>query len=179
MRVSQKLVIAIYGRSCTGKSTVAEIIAQKHVLPIRHCGDVTQRMAAHLSVDVRDLTDYYHRKIDAETVEWIYEAGGWCVVEGRYLDQVLAPMAPRVMLVRFEASVETRAARWRQKAQRPCQTIADIRKLDSDDDAFRKGMYKGRQILQPAVTIDTTCPAPEEIAYSLIQKARVAKNGHD
>ena len=179
MRVSQKLVIAIFGRSCTGKSTVAKILAEKHSLRRRHCGDVAQRAAADLGVDVSDLSEDCHRKIDSETVEWICKTTGFCLVEGRYLDQVLAPVAPALILVRFEASLQTRAVRWHQKDQQGPYTVTDIKRLDSEDDAFHKRMYKGRPGLRPAITMDTTSLTPEEIANWLIYKTRATKIERD
>ena len=177
MRISQKLVIAIYGRSCTGKSTVAKIIADRFSIPIRHCGDVTQRAAADLNVDINDLTDDCHRKIDAETVEWVCEAKNWCLVEGRYLDHVLAPVAPTLILACFEASLQARAVRWQQKAQRMSYTVAGIKQLDCKDDAFRKRMYKSSGCIRPTITIDTTCLTPEEIANCLIKIVHAAQDG--
>ena len=178
MRLSQKLVVAICGRSCTGKSTVAEIIAKKHALPVRHCGNVVQRVAADLNVGISDLADDCHRRIDAETVDWVREAKDWRIVEGRHLDHVLVPVASAVLMVHFYASAETRAARWQPKARR-AYAVADLKRLDFDDDVFRHRLYKGSRVLRPAMTIDTTCSTPEEIANCLTRRIDATRNGQD
>ena len=178
MRVSPKLAVAIWGRPCTGKSTVAKILAEKYDAPVRHCGDVTKRVAAYLNLDITDLTDDCHRMIDAETADWVRAAREWCVVEGRYLDQVLGSAASVVELVHFVASAETRAARWGQKAGQSC-SVADIERVGIDDDAFRRRMYESFINLQPTLTVDTTCSTPEEIADFLGRRTHATKDGHD
>ena len=178
MCISEKIVIAICGGSCTGKSTVAEILAKLHAMPVRHCGAIARRAAETLRASVNDLTDDCHRRIDSETVDWVRKARQWSIVEGRYVDQVLGSLSTTVLVVKFHTVAATRATRCQQKTHRTC-TVADIDRLDSDDEAFRVRLYKGVRLLQPAFTIDTTFLTPEEVANCLTQRINATKGGHD
>ncbi len=178
MRVPKNLVLAIYGRSCTGKSTVTRIVAERYALRVRLCGDLVRRAAEDLGVDIDALPDNQHREIDSQTVDWVCDAEGWCLVEGRYLDQVLASVESAVCLVCFEASVEARAARWQEKTGRP-HMVGDVERLDAADDAFRQRMYKGSRALAPCLTIDTTHLTSEECANCLMLKTEAREPRHD
>lgn len=177
MRVPQNIVLAIYGKSCTGKSAVAPILAERHSLQVRLCGDLVRRAAADLEVDIDELTDERHQEIDLQTVDWVRNAKAWSLVEGRFLNQVLVPVASAVRLVHFEASLQARAARWQEKTSRS-HAVADVERLDAADDAFRERMYKEFGVLAPCVTIDTTHSTPEECANCVMLQTGTQEPRH-
>lgn len=143
------------------------MLSTRSGVPVRLCGDVVRQAAAECGVDINALPDLMHREIDAETVRWARSSTVLCLVEGRYLDQVLAPLGSSVVLTYFEATPQARVERWEMKAGLK-SGLSHIRQVDALDVVFRKKMYKDIQSLTPSITIDTTNQIPEESASCLM-----------
>jgi cytidylate kinase len=88
------MIFAIYGPSCVGKSTVSSRVAAELNLQFRSCGSAVRDRASVLGIDIKELPDAIHREIDQETVAWALTHQP-CVVEGRFLDLVLAAVDNR------------------------------------------------------------------------------------
>ena len=154
--MSQVRLIALFGPSCTGKTTLARALAHDRGLPLRCCGELIKQQAAQRGVDVTGLSQEDHRDIDQGTREWCL-SGGVRVVEGRFLDQVLAPVWSPATSVLFEISATgiARARRWAERIN-SIQTLSDVEAFDSDDLGFRVQAYSGVARVQPDWIVDTT-----------------------
>lgn len=161
------MILAIYGPSCVGKTTIARILTTQLRVPVRLCGDVVRQASVDLGLDINALPDLMHREIDAETICWANSSSGLCLVEGRYLDQVLAPLKSSIVLICFAATPQARAERWEMKTGLK-SGLSQIRQVDALDAAFRKKMYKNIQRFEPSITVDTTSQTPEESASCLM-----------
>lgn len=159
------MITALFGASCSGKTTLGRRLAADTALPFRSCGDVVKERARHLGIDINDLAAAEHARIDDETRRWCDDnANG--IVEGRYLDQVLAKFRDRMDLILLVASVSARAERW---AQRTNSTIdeAVVTKSDVDDEAFRVLAYGETARTAPTYTLDTSLTDLEASLRSL------------
>src|SRR5260370_13371538 len=85
VRIPSHMVIAIYGASEVGKSTIARLLGQRTGLPVRHCGEAVKERAAELNSSLAALSLDVHQMIDAETRSFVARAPS-AIVEGRYLD---------------------------------------------------------------------------------------------
>jgi cytidylate kinase len=112
------MIIALVGSTCTGKTTLGLRLRDSLGLPLRSCGEAVRLRRTSLSVRWEELSYDQHRQVDAETREWV-RSNQPCLVEGRYLDRVLAPLAGEVVLVRLEATDDDRISRQSVKRGRP------------------------------------------------------------
>jgi cytidylate kinase len=112
MRVSKAIggVIALFGPSCVGKTTIAKELANLLSVPVRHCGEIVKRRAHEIGCDPSDLPDSIHREIDEQTRTEIISHSGTIIVEGRFLDCVLADVE-NANLVELTCSAEERRCR--------------------------------------------------------------------
>jgi cytidylate kinase len=99
------VVIGLVGKSGVGKTVVAEALARRLGVAVRHCGEVVKRRADELKVAFHELPKKEHYRIDAETIELARNATGLVIMEGRFLDVVLRGV-PNVLLVHLTASRE-------------------------------------------------------------------------
>jgi cytidylate kinase len=135
------MLIAICGGSCTGKTTIAELLALQTGFPIRHCGRVVVDMAKSLGVDVALLPVSIHKSIDAGTVSWATSRFNIpAIVEGRFLDFVLKDYAAPLLLVRCIASTEFRSACWTQRLGTSAAPT-NIKSLDTEDEVLCASIY--------------------------------------
>jgi cytidylate kinase len=147
------MIVAFFGPSCVEKTTIALAAQDRLALPLRSCGAVVVERAARLGVPFTELRDEEHAAVDANTLSWV--AGHQsCLVEGRFLDAVLSPVAGRTILVRVEARLEDRCRRW--AARRIPLTSAELDRLDGVDLTFRARLYDGSQRIQPVLTLSSS-----------------------
>src|SRR5215510_2480031 len=97
------MIFAIFGPSCVGKTTVTRLVAERLKLPLRSCGGVVRDRASALGVSVQAVPDDVHHEIDRETVAWA-TSNQPCLLDGRFLDQVLAKAKTSVVLIQLTAS---------------------------------------------------------------------------
>jgi cytidylate kinase len=149
------MIIALYGASCTGKSTIADsLIASRH-LPIRRCGDEVRDLSAARNLQPDQLPLDGHREIDALSVAWVREhATAAAIIEGRFLDSVLSPVADLIRLIHVSAAQDIRAERW--EARRPGIVGHDeVARQDRADEAFREWAYSGMARLVANMNVET------------------------
>lgn len=160
------MITALFGASCSGKTTLGRRLAADANRPFRSCGDVAKERARHLNVEINALSSAEHQRIDDETRVWCRENVSG-VVEGRYLDQVLVEHLDRVDLILLVASPAERAVRW---AKRTGSAIDEalVARSDQDDEAFRQRSYGQTPRLTPAYTLDTSA-ADLETSLQLVQ----------
>lgn len=174
----QDVILAIYGGSCTGKTTVAKVLAERLACPLRCCGELVREAATNAGVEIDKLPDKTHRRIDEQTVMWAFTSTRPSILEGRHLHYVLASRATFVFLVRLEASLSSRALRWQQKSGGE-HTRSDVTMLDAADDAFRLRLYPNRRPVTPSITVDTTSLTPEETAQCVVLQVQATAREHD
>ena len=148
------MITALFGASCTGKTTIARALAVELKLPLRSCGDAVRSRARDLSIPWFNLPDEQHRAVDEETRTWCASTQP-CIVEGRFLDSVLVPLQDDTVLIQLLASKATRCARWASRAGGPCRP-EEIDAHDEADRRFRMRMYDSREIFLPALVINTS-----------------------
>jgi cytidylate kinase len=149
------MILAIYGRSAVGKTTVAEIMGARLLMPVRHCGLALRAAAAEAGKSIADVDSKIHTRVDSETVQWCQRyasAGG--IVEGRFLDDVLGDTG-NICFVAMTAALQERAARLQSRLGR-ASSVADVTAVDNADDLFRWSMYGVRPRAAASLTIDTT-----------------------
>lgn len=146
------MIVAIYGPSLVGKTTLAAAIASNVHLPLRNCGEEVRARARALQVSIADLSPDVHRDVDRESVEWALGQSSDCLVEGRFLDHVLAN-TPGVVFVSLTASLEARRMR---AIHRGLQwTAYQVAEEDERDDRFRKALFNHSQAI-PSLIVETS-----------------------
>ena len=147
--------IAICGASCTGKSTLAKLLAAQLDCEIRNCGSLVRESADRRRVAVEALPLCVHKEIDTNTLLIANTlCDGYRIIEGRYLRYVLSNCIQPIAIIELTASVKARLARW----QKRLQVELDHRWLQSLDQAdidFMEKMYRNIVPRTPIVTIDT------------------------
>lgn len=154
------MLIAIFGSSSTGKTTLARALADRTGRDARYCGDIVQAAANGLQLSLNALPAEEHARIDAETLAWSasHDVG---IVEGRFLDQVLSPLAKMICLMEIRADAAVRAERWTNRLGR-AQDANDIAHFDQNDEAFRVRNYGLRARLTPNVILETSTLSVDE-----------------
>jgi cytidylate kinase len=162
------MIVAIFGPSATGKTTLAELLSGRLGIPVRHCG-VSLRAA--LGEDGPNAGDATHLRVDAETVEWCeQQAATDGIVEGRFLDSVLRA-SRGIVFVSVVATGDERAVRLGRRFGRQ-MSCADIAEIDKDDDLFRDRMYGPASAALAEFTIDTTGSVADKWVEKLEQYVR-------
>ncbi|QBK03789.1 hypothetical protein DW355_02485 [Hylemonella gracilis] len=150
------MIIALYGRSSSGKTTIAKALAP-HLgnCQIRHCGEIVKERARQLSVSLGDLPYEEHLKIDAETVGVANTHSGKIIIEGRYLHWVLSQIQAGVRLVELDCSEAVRIERWAVRSKGGISR-SGLAGMDAAEQDFTVKMF-GRSVpLQSGLKIDTT-----------------------
>jgi cytidylate kinase len=158
-RISSAMVIAIVGRSCVGKSTVATILGERWGLPVCHCGESVKEYAKSRSRRVSELTKEDHYSID-EATRRVASSTKSMIIEGTFLDIVLASI-PDVMLIRLTCSETERQRRF---ANRGSGDPDAYRERDAGDDALRTLLYDQSGVLSTCGELDTTRLTANEVS---------------
>lgn len=150
------MIIALYGASCVGKSTIATQLSPTGLIPIRRCGDVVREFAANKGVAPDQLSLEDHQAIDSDSVAWVARHSSIpAIIEGRFLDCVLGEVTSLIHLVHVRAEMEVRADRW--VVRRPgVDGFAEVVCQDEADAAFRLWAYPGIKRLAPQTSVETT-----------------------
>ena len=148
------MIIAIFGKSSSGKTTLAKDVHGALNLPLRCCGEEVKARAAKLGVSLDKLTDDVHRLIDQETIRWVVGQPA-CIVEGRYLDRVLSSIANKILLVELIANTTVRFQRSQKRSSHPLDFDSFL-DAEEADLAFRERMYSMEPARQPFSVIDSS-----------------------
>jgi cytidylate kinase len=161
------MIVAFFGPSRVGKTTIARALQNQLALPLRSCGAAVVERAVRLGVPFTDLPDDEHRAVDRETLSWVagHES---CLVEGRFLDSVLAAIAGRTILVRLDATGEDRCQRW--AARNMPLTSTELEELDKVDVTFRARLYGTSQPIRPVLTLSTSELSVEACVQSVVSQ---------
>lgn len=161
------MIVALFGRSGCGKTSLAEIVSSELGIPVRHCGEEIWKAAAAAGVSFSELPDETHRLVDRQSRVWCAaEGAGMRLIEGRFLDHVLAGL-PDVAFVRLTASIEERARRLAERV-RSSSGDKSIVQIDEEDDLFRRRLYRPAPIRVGGHVLDTGGDDAHECARKLI-----------
>jgi cytidylate kinase len=159
------MIVAFFGPSCVGKTTIARVLQDQFGLPLRSCGAAVVGRAARLSVPFTDLPDEEHRAVDCDTLSWVASHPS-CLVDGRFLDSVLAPVAGQTIFVRLDATAEDRCRRWAARST-PSMFIR-LEELDRIDDTLRARLYGTSERIQPVLMLNTSDLSVEACVQRLV-----------
>src|ERR1700692_869506 len=152
--IPQGMIIGIFGPFCVGKTTLALHLGDLLGFPLRLCGDAVRARARVLNIDLQNLSDEEHRHIDRDTREWA-AANQPCIVDGRYLNNVLAPLVNDVVMVGLDAPAADRRSRWFATTGHSL-TSTEYRDLESADLAFSARMYSIGEALVPSLVFSSS-----------------------
>ena len=160
------MVVAIFGRCCVGKSSVANTLGHKLHCTVRHCGELVKTRASSCGKKPDELDAHDHEMIDRETRAVVESANSPLIIEGSFLDAVIGKRSG-VYLVHLVCSDSTRADRY---ATRCDGVAADIVARDRRDSRLRQALY-GTTCwpLEADVTIDTTVLSADETAERILR----------
>jgi cytidylate kinase len=158
------MIVAIFGRSCVGKSRAAEGLAAEFLIPLRACGTEARSVASGLGISVENLTNDHHHQIDAATLEWVSKSP-LCIVEGRFLDYVLAQAPGRILAIQLTAHADVRLQRACQRLERSL-SMDELERIDRLDDDLTHRLYSGER-LAARISFDTSNSLVEECVRQL------------
>jgi cytidylate kinase len=161
------IVLAIYGPSCVGKSTLARELGRQLGIEVRHCGEALKEHATELGVALDAIPITIHQSVDEETRRLARQASGTVVIEGRYLDLVLSDI-PSVRFIRLTCDEATRNFRYsiRESKSIPPRTLQEE---DEDDAQARALLYSGvTRSLGDWMSLNTTQHAPHELVATVL-----------
>lgn len=165
MRLPKDLTVGIFGSSAVGKTVVANALAQRFSVSVRHCGELARQAARSLGCDITALPARVHDQIDNDTrAVAALDGPSWQLIEGRYLDLVLSAQ-PRVVLVNLTCSAVTRAVRKGVDA-------AAIDQEDAGDAAFRERLSATLQARRPDLVIDTSGLSLRDTENAIVEGLR-------
>jgi cytidylate kinase len=163
------MIVGLFGASTTGKTSIAQRVAVQTGCSLRCCGEIVKARAGVLGTRLSGLSAEEHQQIDDDTRKWA-SANDPCLVEGRYLNWVLAPIGKQITLVRLVATPEDRRARRTKRDPGPLTLTEDD--LDLADSAFCTRMYSAGHQLSPWLVLNSSELSVEECVQRVITLMR-------
>ena len=164
-------VIALFGKSCVGKTEVATKLGESLGLPVRHCGDLIRERAKQLGVSPAALLEADHRAIDNETRSIAQNANTDIIMEGSFLDVVLAGV-PTTIFFELTCEDDERKRRCVQKLSGSYSPYSTLELRDENDLKLKRILFQGRvdgtdTSERRTVSIDTTKLTAEGVAFAI------------
>jgi len=166
-----KMKLALYGKSCTGKTTVSNLLAEQLGVGARHCGDLVKEASIDVGCSPGALPISLHRQIDSQTRDVVFNATGDTLIEGAFLDQVFADVAGCI-LIRLTCSTPERTKRFALR-----ETAMSLQDRDDSDERLRNELFSGARLTTPTIEIDTTELTPLETAKCIMEWLHQHKPG--
>lgn len=168
MCFSKKLVIAVFGKTCSGKTTVSDALAEKLSIHCRHCGSVLKEEASRLGVPPMELILEVHRKIDSETRLLAEKnSDGLIVIEGTFLNYVLKGV-PNVVLIELLCEDEVRSIRFVGRGG----ALGGMHIRDAADDKLARLLYEN-VAMASTYQIDVTKLSVADVTNQICAKIKV------
>lgn len=161
--------IALIGGTCVGKTSVLQEITNRFTFETRFCGREVLSKANELGVDPENLSQDDHRLIDEETKNFAKKSRSPLLIDGRFLNYVLAGNSEDFFFVRLVGAIDIRAARalarLRDSNERAENFIAHS---DMRDENFCRNMYCGVRPATIDLQIDTSELTVPEVARRIL-----------
>jgi cytidylate kinase len=170
MCTEKKIVVALYGRSCSGKSTTARELSQLLDCPTYSAGERVKDRSKELSVSPADLSLLEHRLIDESLRAMAQSVAKCLIVEGSFLD-VLFYDIRNVNRIELVCSAEERRRRFNQRSG-----LDNLGERDKNEDDLRRALH-GERSCSAEASFDTTSKTPEGVAQEIFRwlEARTSK----
>ncbi|SRR6266852_9292181 len=162
MRSQKRIVVALYGRSCSGKSTTAHELSQLLNCPIHSAGERVRSRSKELGVTPTNLPLVEHRLIDDHTRAAAKTAVAPLIVDGSFLDALFCDLKD-VYRIELICSAEERRRRFIQRSGH-----RGLDQRDKEDDNLRRALHVDCS-RSPEATFDTTSKTPGEVAQEIFR----------
>jgi len=151
------VIVALYGKSCSGKSATARELSQLLDCSIYSAGGRVKSRSKELGVTVTDLSLVEHRLIDEGTRATVTSAVASLIVDGTFLDALFYDFSD-VYRIELICSAEERRRRFNKRSGHN-----GLAQRDKEDDDLRRTLHG--DLSSPAeATFDTTSKTPGEVA---------------
>jgi broad-specificity NMP kinase len=155
--------LAIYGKSCTGKTTVSNQLGGELGFGARHCGELIKDASINAGCSPGALPVAHHRRIDSATRDVILNAASDLVVEGAFLDRVLADV-PGCTLIKLTCSIPERAKRLASRG-----AAMSVEERDNSDQQLCNELFADAVVAPPTLEVDTTNYTALETARCIME----------
>jgi cytidylate kinase len=162
MCTEKRIVVALYGRSCSGKSTTARELSQLLACPTYGAGERVKSRSKELGVSPADLSLVEHQLIDQSLRTMVQSAVNCLIVEGSFLDVLFYDLR-NVYRIELVCSAEERRRRFSQR-----NGFDNMDERDKNDDDLRRALH-GELSCSAEATFDTTSKTPEEVAQEIFR----------
>lgn len=149
------MIIALYGSTCVGKSSIAKELSALLPCNIRGCGGEVFAFANSAGIAPDDLSDADHREIDRRTLELCNEEKSMMIVEGRFLQYVLSSCKTKIILIELHATADVRTKRLLGR-NRSYSTANRVEDIDRADEGFCLRLYDGVSPSEAHFSLDTS-----------------------
>jgi cytidylate kinase len=163
--------LAIYGKSCTGKTTVSNHLGEQLCLGVRHCGDLVREASINAGCSPGALPVAHHRRIDNATRDVILNATGDMIVEGAFLDRVL-PDVPGCTFIKLTCSNPERAKRLASRS-----SAMSVEDRDNSDQQLCNELFADTVVAPATLEVDTTNYTALETARCIMEWLHQHKPG--
>jgi cytidylate kinase len=161
MCAQKRIVIALCGKTCSGKSTTAKKLAELLSCPIYSASDSVRMRSRELGISPNYLSLTEHRKIDEATRSAVQSTPGSLVVEGSFVDALLGDVG-NVYRVELICGEEERRRRFVDRNGRD-----GLDQRDKDDSELRHALH-GDNVGALDLTFDTTSKTTDQVAEGIV-----------
>src|SRR5689334_162872 len=167
-----KNIIAIYGKTCTLKTEVAQEISRISGFKVVDRGEWATTQAKYLKIPTAaGLPETFHRELDAETLRMTKRDEELMIFESAFMDAVLRSV-PNVFLVHLRAADNVREARWTRRKEdgggRTRQLGESVAARDKEDADLRTKLYGAATSgAKPVLDIDTSTRTAADVALQI------------
>jgi cytidylate kinase len=161
------VIIAIYGKACVGKTTIAAELGRVLSCPVRHCGEAVKQYCRSLGVSPHKLGNEEHAAIDQQTRASFTGSEGSSVIEGGFLDIVLAGRT-EVSFVELTCNDDERATRFVSRVGSGAEAFHS---RNASDAALKMRLYgESPAIATPDLTLDTSVLTPAQVLEAITKR---------
>ena len=165
-------IIAIYGRTCTLKTDVAQELSIITGFKLADRGETATTEAKYTrTATAAMLPESFHRALDDETRRMTQRDEKLMIFESAFMDHVIGNQ-PGVFLVRLHARDAVREARWHQRKEeaggRTRQLGEGVAARDREDAELRRKLYGAdASAAKPVLDIDTSERDAADVAMQI------------